>query len=405
MKYREINDLLLTFKKAVDFLENNLEQENFKKYSFLVEDIVAGIYGVNAELFSSEAIQVYDVGGIYERALEDSMHLFLSTVKNWIGFVQETISNRMKQANDLDEKFVCLMDYVQYVDKEIIIENALKSLLELPAEQVTLINGYYQAFSYLWGNLNVAEADYEVLNDRVDKLKNNREDFVWLYRNLGDYRSKKVLVNTLYNWITFNPQYITSMKENNYRDYYDLDLLKCDENEVMIDLGAYTGDSAIDYINTYRKYKKIYCYEITKDMINVIKEKLSDFDNIEIVNKGVGATNGKMYLQATGNDDSCNALGQAGSGIEIEVVTLDEDIQEKITLIKMDIEGGEQDALKGCRKHIIEEKPKLLICVYHNNQDIFEIPRLIRSMRDDYQFYLRTNGNQWGPSETVLFAL
>lgn len=71
----------------------------------------------------------------------------------------------------------------------------------------------------------------------------------------------------------------------------------------------------------------------------------------------------------------------------------------------MDIEGGEQDALKGCKRHILEEKPKLLICVYHNNHDIFEIPKLISSIRSDYKFYLRTNGNQWGPSETVLFAL
>lgn len=36
------------------------------------------------------------------------------------------------------------------------------------------------------------------------------------------------------------------------------------------------------------------------------------------------------------------------------------------------------------------------------NHGIFEILRLINSMRDDYKFYLRTNGNQWGPSEMVF---
>lgn len=99
-----------------------------------------------------------------------------------------------------------------------------------------------------------------------------------------------------------------------------------------------------------------------------------------------------------------DSLSSEGN-IAIDVITIDDDIPEAVTLIKMDIEGAEQDALKGCKRHIKEERPKLLICVYHNDRDIFDIPKLIQSMRNDYRFYLRSNGNQWGPSEIVLFAL
>ncbi len=93
------------------------------------------------------------------------------------------------------------------------------------------------------------------------------------------------------------------------------------------------------------------------------------------------------------------------TGREIEIVSIDEDISEKVTLIKMDIEGAEQEALLGCKRHIQEESPKLLISVYHNNEDIWKIPRMVDEMKQDYHFYLRSNGNQEGPAEIVLFAL
>ena len=43
----------------------------------------------------------------------------------------------------------------------------------------------------------------------------------------------------------------------------------------------------------------------------------------------------------------------------IQSTTLDEDINEKITMIKMDIEGSEEKAILGARRHITEEHPKL----------------------------------------------
>lgn len=177
-------------------------------------------------------------------------------------------------------------------------------------------------------------------------------------------------------------------------------------DEVFVDLGAYIGDSVLDYINTYGVYKKIYCYEITEESMRTMQDNLKRYADIEYRNKGVGAKTGKRYMQEVEADVSCNRVDdKATMGKEIEVVTLDDDIKEKITMIKMDIEGAEQDALMGCRRHITEEHPKLLISVYHNNEDIWKIPRMIENMNADYKFYLRSNGKQYGPSEIVLFAL
>ena len=72
----------------------------------------------------------------------------------------------------------------------------------------------------------------------------------------------------------------------------------------------------------------------------------------------------------------------------------------------MDIEGSEQKALLGSYKHIVNDKPKLLISVYHNHEDIWKIPRIIEDMTPDtYNFYLRSYGGNVFPTEIVLIAL
>lgn len=406
MKSRQTLEVIETIREAIEYLNQLESKEIIEKYIALLDDIVLGIQNVNVELFCTIRIKGFDVQyQVNEVAKHLKITSFLQNAKEWCDFATSIINNRQSQANELDERFVWLMDYVKYVEKEELIEHVKVRLMRLNKEHISLIDNFYQNHACFWGALDIKHGKYDVIYDRIDSLTEHIEDFIWLYQRLGDYRSKLVLVNTLYNWISFDPTYIRDMHESNFKDYYDLDLLSCDENEVLVDIGAYTGDSALDYIMTYRKYKKIYCYEITPQSIESMKNNLAEYENIEIVNKGLGAETGKMFLQTCAQDASTNGLDESGQGIEIEVATLDEDVTEKVTLIKMDIEGAEKDALRGCVRHIKEERPKLLICVYHNNRDIIEIPKMIADMRDDYKFYLRSNGMQWAPAELVLFAL
>ena len=77
-------------------------------------------------------------------------------------------------------------------------------------------------------------------------------------------------------------------------------------------------------------------------------------------------------------------------------------VDEKITFIKMDIEGAEQKALHGAGKIIKKYRPKLAISVYHLPNDIIEIPLMIHNMVSEYQLFLRHHySNHW---ETVLYA-
>ena len=147
----------------------------------------------------------------------------------------------------------------------------------------------------------------------------------------------------------------------------------------------------------------MYCYEITPSSFEKLSDNLKGYENIILCRKGVGSKYSETNLDIK-DDAYSNDITSKGD-LKTEIVTLDEDIKDKLTLIKMDIEGAEKDALKGCINHIKNEKPKLLICVYHGNTDIFEIPKLIKEMRSDYKFYLRSSGWQYAPSEIVLYAL
>lgn len=111
-----------------------------------------------------------------------------------------------------------------------------------------------------------------------------------------------------------------------------------------------------------------------------------------------------MFIKENEASSSANTLG-GDSGEEIGVTTLDDDIKEPISLIIADIEGFEQKAILGARKHILQDHPKLLISVYHNNEDLWKIPRMIHDISPDYQFYLRYKSSPIYPTEITLLAV
>ena len=88
----------------------------------------------------------------------------------------------------------------------------------------------------------------------------------------------------------------------------------------------------------------------------------------------------------------------------LNIYTLDELLKgKKVTLIKMDIEGMEMQALEGAKEIIMTQKPKLAICVYHLIRDIWQIQEKLMQFVPEYQFCLEQPVHV-SMSETVLYA-
>lgn len=306
--------------------------------------------------------------------------------------------------NRIDDHFTSFVEQIRKSSKEEIYTHVRNRFFEIPIEIRASLEDYFDQFPY-WGKLKATNGIFEELYLRVISIKEHLDDFIFLYEHLEDYRSKKVLYAILNNWYDFDFQTLGSCQERNYSHYFDLDVIDTNNEEVFVDLGAYTGDTILDYFKQYgaNQYKKIYCYEITENSFEVLKNHLSNYPNISFRRKAVTDQKGTLSFQKSVVDDSANMVLESGEET-IEATTLDEDIQETITMIKMDIEGSEEKAILGAKRHITEEHPKLLISVYHNHEDIWKIPKMLKEMWDGYHFRLRYYGNHIFPTEIVLFA-
>lgn len=264
---------------------------------------------------------------------------------------------------------------------------------------------YYQKYLF-WGDLDPEQGVWECVERRVASMKEHLNDIVWLYGRLEDYRSKEVLLAILRNWTYLDVKTLSGVQER-HPDYYDLNLIPSAQGEVFVDAGAYIGDSIGSFVDTYgNSYTKIYAYEITEEVIPVLRRNTGQLHDVDIRQKGLGKGASVMYVADNKENSSANTLQETGEdGRGVCIVSLDEDIKEPVSWIKMDIEGAEYDALLGCQRHIREEKPKLSVCTYHGYDDIWRLPRLINKMEPSYRFYMRYYGGNLIPIEFVLTAL
>ena len=313
-----------------------------------------------------------------------------------------------RNLNLSDREFNVIRSFVQSSTEQEIVKFMCENFVDwgnkLPGELLQYIINFHKTYKF-WGVLDPTENNIELIQQRASIIKNQWDKIEEFYEQLSDFRSKDVLVMILGNWLTFQFEGINKVKENNFKSYFDMDLLKIDEQEVFVDLGAWKGDTIDDYIETYgnNQFKKIYTYEILEQNISVLRQKFSYDKRIVVRPVGVSDKKGTMYLSDNGTTDA-QALVKEGNK-EIETVTLDEDITEKITFLKMDIEGAERDAIKGAEKHIREDKPKMAISIYHSNEDLVYIFDLIKKIQSEYKFYLRYYGMPYFPTDYVLICV
>ena len=306
--------------------------------------------------------------------------------------------------NQIDLKFALLMNEIRSLSEQELYHQIRLSFEQIPDATRNNMMNFFNQFLY-WGSMDIENHNFEEIELKVHELKEHVDDFEELYINLEDYRSKKLLYAILNNWVHYDFNTLSEVIEKCYDDYFDLDLIPTCNEEVFVDLGAYTGDSTISFLRNYGdSYKKIYAYEITPETYQILVSNLKDYPNVVCYLKGVGDTRSSLSVVNSSADASANTVFVSDNGT-IPMVTLDEDIGEKLTMIKADVEGFEQEALLGAINHIKNDHPKLLISVYHKNEDLWKIPKMIKEIDSTYKFYLRYHGGNVYPTEITLIAL
>ena len=260
-------------------------------------------------------------------------------------------------------------------------------------------------------NLEFMNADAYILSLHKDKVL---QIFDWLQDDL----SKK----TYYSLILRRIGELSEIDKSEYtfsinESYLALPRFRqVDNSETIVDIGAYVGDSIEAMIwKRQGKFKKIYAFEPDSNNLKALRKRINrlseewglDKSKFIIEACGVGEKANEIRIaknKTTSSDSSFKIIETKDKDSEvIKITTIDDYFkEEKVTILKADIESMEYNMLLGAEKVIKRDKPAIAICIYHNPSDMYRIPHLLKSYNPDYKLDVRQHYDSL--PETVLYC-
>ncbi len=143
-----------------------------------------------------------------------------------------------------------------------------------------------------------------------------------------------------------------------YKDIFTDEIYRFESNDnlkpVIYDCGANVGTSCLFFKQLYPK-AKITAFEADPNIANILKENLkaNNITDIEIINKAVWVDNKGIELCPDGADGA--SIFGNGNKIKIDSIRLKDllEKEEKIDMLKMDIEGAEIDVIIDCQDKLL----------------------------------------------------
>ncbi len=283
---------------------------------------------------------------------------------------------------------------------------------------------FYQKYLNLIKNFD--NESVEIINNIVGKIcnYNNIDEPVYFSQSQSqkikelseEYNNKIIKIN---EELFIYDKYILPFNQFEIEVFYDkngmnyIKNINQVKNKNIIDAGGFIGDSAIvlsDYTD-----KNVYSFEPFLQNYNLMLKtiELNKKNNIIPVNMALGNENKEISIYSN-NDTANSALSVKTKQSDInsfenkvKMVTLDSYVKEnniEVGLIKTDLEGFEQSFLKGAIETIKEQKPVLIISIYHNYSDFFEIKPMLENLNLGYKFRIIKNRSNNVILETKLLA-
>jgi len=230
---------------------------------------------------------------------------------------------------------------------------------------------------------------------------NNIELIEKAYLKLFDEESKRQFIGHLKARIGYSFEVIPKAQIDN--QYFPIDIVNLERDEVFLDCGAFTGDTLSDFLKySNEPHKKFICLEPDPinlgALTNTINEK--KIKNVDVYSIAVGNQNAELNFEATGGGGA--GFSESGS-LKVSCKRIDDFFNEKFTFIKLDIEGAELDALKGADNTILLYRPKIAVCIYHLPSDLWSIILYLSERYPFYNFSARTH--QYDGLDFVLYAI
>jgi FkbM family methyltransferase len=226
-------------------------------------------------------------------------------------------------------------------------------------------------------------------------------------RLFADNESRRVFTGKLAFYLTLDKVEIAAIRTGS-TIYFDETVYQLSDDEVVVDGGAYVGDTLTAFLERCAgRFRAYYAFE--PDPANfppLAAMAARDPRRIIAVSAGLGSLSldGRL-LSLQGFDSRILGNDELG-GESVAVVALDkffERARPTPSLIKMDIEGMEAQALEGAAGVIQRVGPVLAISAYHFPADLWAIPLLMARLFPEARLYLRHYTTEF--DDTVCYAV
>lgn len=173
----------------------------------------------------------------------------------------------------------------------------------------------------------------------------------------------------------------------------------------LVDGGAFDGDTVRSLFQTTREVEAVACFEPDPGNHQKLVACCEPFKReskarISLLPLGLWSTATQLRFNSDGGTGS--GISDDGAQV-IQCARLDDALADfRPTLVKMDIEGAEVEALHGAERTIRESRPDLAICVYHRPDHLWTIPLIVEEWGLRYRLTLRVHCH--AGFEVVLYA-
>lgn len=220
---------------------------------------------------------------------------------------------------------------------------------------------------------------YSYCMENADKLQK-------VYDLLADDISKQTFADVVNFRISGKIEYLNACTFPRERIFTDI--IKLGDNEEYIDMGAYNGDTVLEFADiTGGKYRRIFAMEPDTRNFRKLTKSTDGMERIDLFNAAAWSDDTALTFS---DRSGRNSKLTEGGGVKLKQVAAlrGDSLSENATFIKMDVEGAERHALEGCARSL-KNGSKLICALYHRTEDIFDLPLLVHEINPDLKLYIR----------------
>jgi FkbM family methyltransferase len=221
----------------------------------------------------------------------------------------------------------------------------------------------------------------------------------------ADEESRRVFVEKLRFYLTFEKSHLDRIRSP-HPIYFDPEFSTAATRQIVVDGGAFVGDTFRDFARIAQgNFRRYYAFEPNELVQGALADATREAAaRVEIVRAGLGRSSGSASFIASEQGDGKISENPA-AGSPIDLIALDEFFASRPhpTLIKMDIEGAEAEALLGARNLLATTAPVLAFSVYHHPSDLWQLPALAKALQPRYRLALRHYSQE--VDDTVCYAV